>query len=158
MADNSVQEMIVVAVSGPGDGRRYTITSQMKGVRIFKDGPMRGNMVPHGIALLRGTWVDYDLGEFGIQGESSVYLLKPVGSTLVQVMGLLTLGYAGMGGGAVGKAALDHTVALLREAHEVIYEGDAELTKRQTDVHDRIDKFFGAYDSNKQDDADDRVA
>ena len=84
---------MIVAVGGPGDGRRYSVTPDMQVLRLFKDGPMRGNVVPAGIHLMAGTYVDYNLAEFGVQNESSCFLLKPMDAKLYDVIFLLTEEY-----------------------------------------------------------------
>lgn len=131
---------MVVAVGGPGDGQRYRINANTKTLRIFSTGPMRGKEVPKAIHALEGTYTEYDIAEFGIVGEDSIVLLKPVGSTLVNIMFTLTHSYRGMKIGGAWDAeamAITHIVGLLRRAREVVTD---------VDVTQVLNKFFDAYD------------
>ncbi len=107
---------------------------------LFKDGPLRGNPVPKGIHLLEGTFTEYDLAEFGVVGEPSIVILKPVGSTLVNIMGNLAGAYCGMkipGTIDAQAVAITHVVGLLRRTRDHI--NDVDMTQA-------LNKFFDAYD------------
>lgn len=146
------EKLKIVAVGGPGDGRRYEMTNKMTTLRVFNSGPMRGNPVPASIHVMRGTYTDYELAEFGVEGDSSVFLLKPAGTTLVGVMTLLTMGYDGTKFGVdLEKIAVAHVATMLREAHEwVVHDGDTfgcGDTERRADLLSRLETFFAAYDA-----------
>lgn len=146
----------VCAVGGPGDGRRYAIDTKSDirhkiSIRVFADGPMRGNIVAPNIHLPPAMFVDYDLAEFGMQGDESVFILKPCGSTLVQVMNLLVGGYAGFGNGIMASVALAHAVTLLRDVVKLVEPYDAcDVYHEDHETKARVKQFFEAYDAKER--------